>query len=174
MLAQGRRRKWPWAIAFGAMAVALARGPNYPAAAQALNEAIAAAEAGAAGHGLVVVYHDEADEGVSRGIGREWVTVDGERVGRFERNLRYVIVRVRVGTHSIGIDAGRAPVVRRVVSAAEGSRCYLRFVRNVESTTARTFFDSQIANLTALDVIEEDVARERIATIGALAATWRH
>lgn len=174
MLARGRRRNWSWAIAFGAMAVAFARGPNYPAAAQALNEAIAAAEAGAAGHGVVVVYRDEADEGVSRGIGREWVTVDAVRVGRFERDLRYVIVPVRAGTHSIGINAGRAPVVRRVLSVAEGSRYYLRFMRSMEPTTARTFFDSQIANLTALDVIEEDIARERIATIGAIAATWRH
>jgi hypothetical protein len=173
VLARGRGWKWSWAIALGAAAVVLARAPNYPAAAQRLNEAIAAAEAGTPGHGLVVVYHDEADEGVSRGIGREWVTVDGERVGRFQRNLRYVIARVRAGTHSIGIDAGRAPVVRRVLNVAEGSRHYLRFVRSMEPT-AGTVFDSQVANLTGLDAIEEDVARERIATIGAIAATWRH
>jgi hypothetical protein len=167
-------RRWLAVALCVAGAVALGRAPNYPVAAQELNEAIAAAEAEAAGRGLVVVYYDEDDEGVSRGVGREWVTLDGRRAGRFERQLRYVIVRVPVGTHSIGIDAGRAPVVRRVVSVAEGSRSYLRYVRSVQPTATRTFFDSQVANLTTLEPVEEDVARERIATIDAIAATWRH
>lgn len=167
----GRIRSWALAV-LGVSALALARAPNYPAAAQRLDAAIAAAKSGAAGQGLVVVYYDEDDAGVSRGVGREWVTLDGERVGRFARDQRYVIVRAPAGAHSIGIDAGRAPLVRRVVRVAEGSRSYLRYVRSVQPTAARTFLDSQVANLTSLDPIEEDVARGRIATIDALAATW--
>jgi hypothetical protein len=157
-----------------AAAVSLARAPNYPAAAQALNEAIAAAETDAAGQGLLVVYYDEDDEGVSRSIGREWVTVDGERVGRFERQLRYVILRVRAGVHSIGIDSGRSPVVRQVLTVAEGSRNYLRYVRSLQPTATKLFFDVQVANLTTFEPVEEDAARERIATIDAIvAANWR-
>jgi hypothetical protein len=169
-----RVRKWPWAMVLVTAAVGLARVPNYPAAAQELNEAIAAAEADAAGQGLVVVYLDEDDAGVSRGVGREWVTLDGERVGRFERASRYVIVRVRAGTHSIGIDARRSPVVRRVISVTERSRSFLRFVRSVQATATRTLFDSQVASHTTLESMEEDVARERIAMIDAIAATWGH
>lgn len=155
-------------------AAALARAPNYPAAAQELNEAIAAAAADAGGDGIVVVYYDEDDEGVSRGLGRELVLLDGQRMGRFERELRYVIMRARVGTHTVGIDQGSRPVARRVITVTESSRSFLRYMRSVQPTTTDLVFDTQIANLTSLEPIDEDAARERIAAIDAIVtARWR-
>jgi hypothetical protein len=152
--------------------VVSARAPDYAGAAEKLNAEIASNES--AGHGIIVVYVDDDDERVSRSIGRWAVMLDGEQIGRLERRKRYLLFTVRAGAHSVGIDQGRSAIARQVIQVADGSRHFLRFVHSVQPTADAVFLDIQISNHRTLESIDEDTARERIATIqGIVAARFR-
>ena len=140
-----------------------ARTPDYAAASEKLNAEIASGES--AGHGIVVVFVDDDDERVSRSIGRWAVMLDGEQIGRLERRKRYLLFPVRAGVHSVGIDQGRAAIARQVIHVVDGSRHFLRFVHSVQPTADAVFLDIQISNQRTLESIDEDTARDRIATI---------
>jgi hypothetical protein len=155
------------------LAVAVcARTPDYADAAEKLNAEIASSES--AGHGIVVVYVDDDGEGVSRSIGRWTVMRDGEHVGRLHHRKRYLLFAVRAGAHSIGIDQGRVAIARQVIHVVDGSRHFLRYAHSVHATGEALFRDIQISNQRTLETVDEDTARERIATIqGVVTARGR-